>query len=187
MEAGAGHGLNLSAVRGSFDSIFKVKDVKILIQSAEISDKDSPFHKKTKNVLLSNGRITEIGDKNYTADKVIKAEGMILSPGWFDLGAFVGDPGLEHKEDLNSLCKAAAAGGFTEVAVLPNTHPSIQSKNEVLIDKWSNYFTGTTPSCCTVNHKQRCLFTQGFKFSLVLNKNCCTHIYFFTVLFFTIF
>ena len=56
---------------------------------------------------------------------------MILSPGWFDLGTFVGDPGLEHKEDLNSLCKTAAAGGFTEVAVLPNTHPSIQSKNEV--------------------------------------------------------
>lgn len=108
-----------------------MKDVKILIQSAEISDKDSPFHKKTKNVLISNGRITEIGDKNYTADKVIKAEGMILSSGWFDLGAFVGDPGLEHKEDLNSLCKAAAAGGFTDVAILPNTHPSIQSKNEV--------------------------------------------------------
>lgn len=108
-----------------------MKDVKILIQSAEISDKDSPFHKKTKNVLISNGRITEIGDKNYTADKVIKAEGMILSSGWFDLGAFAGDPGLEHKEDLNSLCKAAAAGGFTDVAILPNTHPSIQSKNEV--------------------------------------------------------
>jgi len=108
-----------------------VKDVKILIQSAEISDKDSPFHKKTKNILINNGRITEIGDKNHAADKVIKAEGMILSPGWFDLGAFAGDPGLEHKEDLNSLCKAAAAGGFTEVAVLPNTYPSIQSKNEI--------------------------------------------------------
>lgn len=108
-----------------------MKDVKILIQSAEISDKGSPFHKKNKNVLISNGRITEIGDKNYTADKVIKAEGMILSSGWFDLGTFAGDPGLEHKEDLNSLCKAAAAGGFTDVAILPNTHPSIQSKNEV--------------------------------------------------------
>lgn len=105
--------------------------MKILIQSVEVSDKESPFHKKTRNILLNNGRIAEIGDKNYSADKVIKAEGMILSPGWFDLGAFVGDPGLEHKEDLNSLCKAAAAGGFTEVAILPNTHPSIQSKNEV--------------------------------------------------------
>jgi dihydroorotase len=105
--------------------------MKILIQSAEIIDAASPFHKKKKNVLVQAGRITEIGDKNYSADRIIKAEGMILSTGWLDLGAFVGDPGLEHKEDLSSLAKAAAAGGFTEVAVLPNTHPPIQSKNEV--------------------------------------------------------
>src|SRR6267378_9026 len=105
--------------------------MKILIQSAEIIDAGSPFHRKKKNVLINAGRIAEIGDKNYSADKVIKAEGMILSAGWLDLGAFVGDPGLEHKEDLSSLAKAAAAGGFTEVAVLPNTHPPIQSKNEV--------------------------------------------------------
>ena len=105
--------------------------MKILIQSAKIIDKESPFHQKKKNVLINAGRIAEIGDKNYTADKVIRAEGMILSPGWFDLGAYVGDPGLEHKEDLTSLAKAAAAGGFTEVAVLPNTYPTVQSKNEV--------------------------------------------------------
>ena len=105
--------------------------MKILIQSAEIIDAGSPFHRKKKNVLINAGRITEIGDKNYSADKIIKADGMILSAGWLDLGAFVGDPGLEHKEDLSSLAKAAAAGGFTEVAVLPNTHPPIQSKNEV--------------------------------------------------------
>ncbi|MBT1710900.1 dihydroorotase [Fulvivirgaceae bacterium PWU5] len=105
--------------------------MKILIQSPEIIDPQSSFHKKEKNVLLNNGRIVEIGDKNYSADRVIKAEGMKLSIGWFDLGTFVGDPGLEHKEDLESASKAAAAGGFTEIAVLPNTVPSVQSKNEV--------------------------------------------------------
>lgn len=105
--------------------------MKILIQSPLILDPNSPFHQKEKNVLVSNGRITEIGDKNYTADKVIKAEGMLLSPGWFDLGTFVGDPGLEHKEDLNSAARAAAAGGFTEIAVLPNTVPAVQTKNEI--------------------------------------------------------
>ncbi|MBT1698487.1 dihydroorotase [Fulvivirgaceae bacterium PWU4] len=105
--------------------------MKILIQSPLILDPNSPFHQKEKNVLVSNGRITEIGDKNYTADKVIRAEGMLLSPGWFDLGTFVGDPGLEHKEDLNSAARAAAAGGFTEIAVLPNTVPAVQTKNEI--------------------------------------------------------
>lgn len=105
--------------------------MKILIQSATLIDKGNPFHKKKKNVVINNGRITEIGDKNYSADKVIDAEGMFLSIGWFDLGAYVGDPGLEHKEDLASLAKAAAAGGFTDVAVLPNTYPAVQTKNEV--------------------------------------------------------
>lgn len=110
--------------------------MKILIRSAQILSTHSPFHKKTKNVLIQNGRIEEIGDKNYSADKVIEAEGMILSPGWFDLGASVGDPGHEQREDLASLAKAASAGGFTEIAVLPNTTPTIQSKNEV------SYVTG---------------------------------------------
>ena len=105
--------------------------MKILIQSPRIIDRKSPFHQKEKNILINNGRIAEIGDKNYSADRTIKAEGMILSPGWFDLGTFVGDPGLEHKEDLSSVSKAAAAGGFTEIAVLPNTQPSVQTKNEI--------------------------------------------------------
>lgn len=105
--------------------------MKILIQSPQILDPQSSFHQKEKNVLINNGRIAEIGDKNYSADKVIKAEGMLLSIGWFDLGTFIGDPGLEHREDLQSGTRAAAAGGFTEIAVLPNTAPSVQSKNEI--------------------------------------------------------
>jgi len=105
--------------------------MKILIQSPTILNSSSPFHKKKKNVLIQNGRIAEIGDKNYAADKVINAKNMILSAGWFDLGAYVGDPGSEQHEDIESLMKAAAAGGFTEVAVLPNTKPSVQSKNDI--------------------------------------------------------
>jgi dihydroorotase len=105
--------------------------MKILIQGAEIIDSASSFHKKIKNVLVNNGRIAEIGDKAFSADKTIKADGMKLTVGWFDLGTFVGDPGLEQKEDLESVSRAAAAGGFTGLAVLPNTSPCVQTKNEV--------------------------------------------------------
>lgn len=105
--------------------------MKILIQSPEIIDSNSPFHLQQKNILINNGRIVEIGDKNYTADKVIRADGMKLSIGWFDIGTFIGDPGLEHKEDLESVSKSAAAGGFTGLAVLPNTSPCVQTKNEI--------------------------------------------------------
>ncbi len=105
--------------------------MKILLQSVRIVNTASPFHLKKKNVLIANGSIAEIGDKNFQADKTIDGDQMYLSAGWFDLGTFVGDPGLEQREDLNSLTKAAASGGFTEVAVLPNTHPAVQTKNEV--------------------------------------------------------
>jgi dihydroorotase len=105
--------------------------MKILIQSPEILDPGSPFHLKEKNVLIHDGRISAIGDKNFSADKIIKAEGMKLSVGWFDLGTFIGDPGLEYKEDLASAALTAAAGGFTELAMLPNTLPCVQTKNEI--------------------------------------------------------
>ncbi len=112
--------------------------MRILLQSPRIVNTLSPFHLKKKNVLIVNGRITEIGDKNFQADKTIDADGMILSAGWFDLGTFVGDPGLEHRENILSLIKAASAGGFTEVAILPNTSPTVQTKNEVSYITQSN-------------------------------------------------
>lgn len=105
--------------------------MKVLIQSAKIFDSNSPFHKKIKNVMIQNGRIADVGDRNFQADKVIRADGMLLTTGWVDLGTSVGDPGMEQKEDLDSVVRAAMAGGFTEIAVLPNTQPSIQTKNDV--------------------------------------------------------
>ncbi len=105
--------------------------MKILIQSARIIDPQSSFHLKEKNILIHNGKIAGISDKNYSADKTIKATGMLLSPGWFDLGTFCGDPGMEHKEDLISVGRAAMAGGFTEIALLPNTSPSVETKNAI--------------------------------------------------------
>lgn len=105
--------------------------MKMLIQSAKILNAGSSVHKKVKNILIQNGRIADIGDKKFSADKVIDAQGMILSAGWFDLGTAGGDPGHEQKEDLASLTRAAEAGGFTGLAVLPNTSPSVQTKNEV--------------------------------------------------------
>lgn len=105
--------------------------MKILIQAATLLDKRSPFHLQEKNVVVQNGRITDIGDKNFSADRVIAARGMYLSPGWFDLGCASGDPGFEAKEDMASLTKTASQGGFTDLALLPNTHPVVQTKNDV--------------------------------------------------------
>lgn len=105
--------------------------MKILIQGAEIVDPNSPYHQQEKNILIHDGRIASISDKSPAADKVIKAKGMLASIGWFDIGTYIGDPGLESDEDLTSGMQAAAAGGFTALAILPNTEPVVQSKNNV--------------------------------------------------------
>lgn len=113
--------------------------MKILIQGARIVYPGSPWNGKEINVLINNGRIHDIGEKNFAHDKVIRSSGMILSAGWFDFGTSIPDPGLEYKEDLRSGVEAAMQGGFTELAVLPNTSPTIQTKNEI------SYVVGGNP------------------------------------------
>jgi len=103
----------------------------ILLKSAEIIDSNSDFNNQKKNILLEDGIIKRITDKDIKADKVIESPNLKVSTGWFDMRTLVGDPGFEHKEDIASICAAAAAGGFTEIACLPNTKPVIQHKDMV--------------------------------------------------------
>lgn len=109
----------------------------VLLLSVEIIDPYSPFHRKKKNVFISNGTIkniappTLINKESYKATKIIDAKELKLSPGWFDMRTSLRDPGFEHKEDITSGCLAAAYGGFTEITCLPNTNPVIQTKNVV--------------------------------------------------------
>lgn len=110
----------------------------ILILEAKILDPQSPFHRKKANILIKNGVIAYIGNNKPKADKSINAKGLMLTPGWLDLQANFCDPGYEHKEDLITGRNVAMAGGFTEVAVLPNTSPVIQTKNDIEYIKRDN-------------------------------------------------
>ena len=110
----------------------------ILILEAKILDPQSPFHRKKANILIKDGLISYIGDNEPKANKTIDEKGCILTPGWMDLQASFCDPGYEHKEDLNTGRNVAMAGGFTEVAVLPNTSPVIQTKNDIEYIKRDN-------------------------------------------------
>jgi len=104
----------------------------IAINEVEIADIKSPHHGKIKSILIEDGVIKSIADKPYhNASKIINGKGLTLSVGWCDLGTYIGDPGFEQKEDVESACNTAAAGGFTQLAVLPNTSPVIQQKNSV--------------------------------------------------------
>ncbi len=110
----------------------------VLLQSVTLLDDTSPFHLKKANLLIKDGVIAAIENPSGNAAtnasdyQVIDATQAYVSAGWVDMQADFGDPGYEHKEDLESGSQAAAAGGFTEVALLPNTQPTIQTKNDVL-------------------------------------------------------
>lgn len=107
--------------------------MKIYIKNARIVAEGINGH-VNHFLLINNGRIEKISEMPIPAASAgveVEAEGCFLSPGWCDMRANFCDPGLEHKEDLESGLKAAAAGGFTAVAILPNTQPALDSKKGI--------------------------------------------------------
>ena len=106
--------------------------MKVLIKQARIISPSSPFNGQTKDILVTDGVITAISDSvNEKADQVIEQKGLCISIGWMDIFASFGDPGHEYKETLETGAKAAMAGGFTDVMVLPNTSPVVHTKSQV--------------------------------------------------------
>jgi dihydroorotase len=78
-------------------------------------------------LLVQQGRIAAFGPQLDRPEgvEIVAGEGACLCPGLVDMRVHFGEPGTEHKERLASGIRAAAAGGVTSVAVLPNTHPPI--------------------------------------------------------------
>jgi dihydroorotase len=106
--------------------------MKVLIKRATIVLPTSPFHGKSKDILIENGIITEIADDlKSNADNIIEVSGAHISCGWMDCFANFCDPGQEFKETLESGANSAAAGGFTQVMLIPNTDPVVYNKSQV--------------------------------------------------------
>ncbi|HVU96440.1 MAG TPA: dihydroorotase [Puia sp.] len=104
----------------------------ILIETATIVDRNSPYDGKVCDILVENGVIKAIGTGlTTTADTIVRQPGLHVSPGWVELFANFGDPGYEYKETLVTGAAAAAAGGYTDVFVLPNTKPALDSKTQI--------------------------------------------------------
>ena len=110
----------------------------ILLRQAIIIDPSSPFHQQKADIFISNGIIISINAKyDGTADKIIELPDLCVSPGWIDIFADFCDPGYEFKETLETGANAAAAGGYTDVFILPHTLPALQNKSlcEYVIQK----------------------------------------------------
>ena len=84
------------------------------------------------DILIEDEKIVKIGADLQSDDaEVFDATGLIIAPGLIDMHVHLREPGQEAKEDIGSGTRAAAAGGITTVACMPNTSPVID--NSVLV------------------------------------------------------
>ncbi len=97
--------------------------MKILLKNALIvlPDHKEPFK---GDLIIEDDIISKIGsDLKDNCNEVFDCQGKYLLPGLIDMHVHSRDPGYTYKEDLQTLSDAALAGGFTTLAVMPNTNP----------------------------------------------------------------
>lgn len=88
-----------------------------------------------RDLGVVDGRIAAIGDLSQAAaGRIVSCRGLHVLPGVIDTQVHFREPGLDHKEDLESGSRAAVTGGVTTVFEMPNTNPQTTSA-EALADK----------------------------------------------------
>src|SRR5690625_7754419 len=106
--------------------------MKVLFKQATILDKASDFFNQKMDILIENGKITKIAKEivDQEAQKV-ESQSLHVSQSWVDLKADFCDPGNEDNESIKSGLRAASAGGFGHVFVVPTTTPVVDNKGQV--------------------------------------------------------
>jgi dihydroorotase len=106
--------------------------MQVIIRKARIIDPQSDYHDKVVDLLIEDGIIKDVAPKiSVKADTVVEGDDLFVSPGWVDVFADYREPGFEQKETIATGLNAAAAGGFTDVMLAPNTQPAVSSKSIV--------------------------------------------------------
>lgn len=97
--------------------------MKTLLKNGFVVDSRNKIEAK-KDILICDNVIERVADCiDEAVDKVIDCTGLAVLPGLCDMHVHFRDPGQTHKEDIFSGSEAAAAGGVTAVACMPNTSP----------------------------------------------------------------
>ena len=104
----------------------------LFIQDGRIIDPSQGID-EVGSLLISEGKISWRGETPPQDDyDVLRAEGLIVCPGFIDFHCHLRQPGFEEKETIASGTQAAARGGFTTVCCMPNTNPPLE--NQAAID-----------------------------------------------------
>jgi dihydroorotase len=99
----------------------------LLIKGGRVVDPASGLD-GVADILVSEGKIARV-DKDIASEgaEILDVSGMIVMPGLIDMHVHLREPGFEEKEDIESGSAAAAVGGFTAVACMPNTEPALDN------------------------------------------------------------
>ena len=123
----------------------------LLLKNVRAVDSSIKLDKIT-DILIDDGTILKVCE-NITdkADRVIDGMGkLVVFPGLVDMHVHLREPGFTHKEDVITGTNSAKAGGFTAVACMPNTKPSIDNADTVsyILDKAKNTGVKVYPVGC---------------------------------------
>ncbi len=107
--------------------------MKLLLKKVTVNNLGSEYHNETVDITVEGNIVKEISDSIDSFDgEVMDLSGATISPGFMDMWSDFADPGFEHRESIASGSHAAIKGGFTKVAVLPNTNPVRDNKSGIL-------------------------------------------------------
>lgn len=104
--------------------------MKLLIQNTHYLDKNGSI--KQGDIYIEDGIMKKMGlELKQEAERIIDGKELLVSPGFIDLHIHLREPGGEKKETIATGTMAAAHGGFTTVAAMPNTRPVPDSKQQM--------------------------------------------------------
>lgn len=127
----------------------------LLLRGGRLLDPETGTERDA-DVLIRNGTIEAVGtalDADGCPD--YDCSGKLISPGWMDMHVHFREPGFEYKETIETGARAAAFGGFTAVACMPNTEPPIHTRDvvEFIIERAEATAVDVHPIACV--SKQR--------------------------------
>ena len=108
---------------------------KVIVKNGHLIDPASGLD-GVYNLFVSDGKIKKVTKEDrlegFEGAEVINASGLHVLPGLIDLHVHFREPGFEYKETIETGARAAAAGGFTTVCMMPNTRPVIDTPEKIL-------------------------------------------------------
>lgn len=104
--------------------------MKLLIRGGRVVDPTQDLDGPSE-ILIEDGHIADVAPKakGIRGAEVFAADDLVITPGWIDMHVHLREPGQEYKETVRTGTLAAAAGGFTGIACMPNTVPVIDNRS----------------------------------------------------------